>query len=244
MIDGHCSQCHKAWTLDTEQGLCQWCGKLAVCQSQRTQALRSIKSRSKDKERQDHHNGNGYDHLEGNWLTYYKVASHFSHKAKAQDRDDLLHDIMLTLHDVAQSKPTPMSEAVMYRIASHKVADYWRKQYKLTNGLSCGACSKAQNQKCKEDWLYADCPKAMRIDSLTRPITDSEGNMTELGELIADDKALDLDAWLDLRTFLSGYPLRLIAIAQKTAEGEALSNKERQYLWYWRRKEQEALVLS
>ena len=42
-------------------------------------------------------NSNGYDHLQGEWLTYYKVASRFTHKAKAEDTEDLLHDIILTL---------------------------------------------------------------------------------------------------------------------------------------------------
>ena len=34
------------------------------------------------------------------------------------------------------------------------------------------------------------------MESLNKPIIDSEGNLTELGELIADDKAIDLDAWV------------------------------------------------
>ncbi len=56
---------------------------------------------------------------------------------------------------------------------------------------------------------------------------DSEGNTTELGELIADDKAIDLDEWLDIKTFLSGCPQRLIAIAERTTEGQALTVAER-----------------
>jgi len=38
-----------------------------------------------------------------------------------------------------------------------------------------------------------------------------KGNLTELGNLIADDKALDLEAWVDARTFLLGFPQRLLA---------------------------------
>jgi len=84
----------------------------------------------------------------------------------------------------------------------------------------------------------------MRLESLSRPVVDNDGSMTELGELIADDKAIDLDAWLDTRTFLQGCPDRLIAIAEKMREGEALTNREHQYLWYWRRREQKRLDLS
>ena len=97
---GHCSQCGKVWTLKERQGVCQWCGKPASYQSA-TSKPRHIKSRSNGKQRQDDGNGNGhgngYDHLEGEWLTYYQVASRFAHKAKAEDTQDLLHDIMLTL---------------------------------------------------------------------------------------------------------------------------------------------------
>ncbi|GAI07898.1 unnamed protein product, partial [marine sediment metagenome] len=83
-MTGYCSQCHKIWTLETRQGVCQWCGKLATCQNQRTQP-RHIKSRSNGRKRQADHRDNGYDQLAGEWLTYYKVASQFSHKAQAQD---------------------------------------------------------------------------------------------------------------------------------------------------------------
>ncbi len=239
MINGHCGQCHKVWTLETEQGLCHWCGKLATCQSQRTQALRGFKSSGKRRQRQAQAHNNGYDQLEGNWAIYYKVASQFSHKAKAQDRGDLLHDVILTLANVERNNGhKPFTELAMYRIASVTVADYWRAQYKLTNGLDCGSCSKAQRQKCKADDLYSRCPKAIKMESLSKPIIDGEGNITELGELIADDKAIDLADWLDVKTFLLGCPQRLIAVAQKVREGEALDSKDQKYLWRFRQKSQ------
>ena len=241
-MTGHCSNCHKVWTLETKQGVCQWCGKLATCQNQRTQALRSIKSSRRRIKRQAQANGNGYDQLEGVWLTYYKVASRFSHKAKTQDREDLLHDIILTLADVQKNNGhKPLTEPAMYRIASVTVVHYWRAQYKLTNGLDCGSCSKAQRQKCKKEWLYPECPKAIRIEYLSQPVTDSEGNVTELGELIANDKAVDLDAWLDADAFLRGCPQRLIGIALKRLEGIPLDNKEDCYLRRFRQREQKRL---
>lgn len=242
-MTGHCSNCGKIWTLKQRQGVCQWCGELAVCQTIRTQALRSIKSRSNGRKRQAQSNGNGYDQLDGEWLTYYKVASRFSHKAKAQDREDLLQDIMITLADVARSNGhKPLTEPTMYRVASYEVADYWRAQYKLTNGLDCGSCSKAQRQKCRSEWLYSDCPKAIKLEYLSKPITDSEGNLTELGELIADDKAINLDAWLEGSTWELGYPKRLVEIAHKLDDGENLTATDSQYLWRYRKREQKTLV--
>jgi len=188
-------------------------------------------------------NGNGYDQLDGEWALFYKVASRFSHKAKAQDRGDLLHDIMITLADVASHNGhKPLTEPTMYRVASYEVADYWRAQYKLSNGLDCGSCSKAQRQKCRSEWLYSDCPKAIKLEYLSKPITDSEGNITELGELIADDKAINLDAWLEGSTWELGYPRRLVEIAHKLDNGENLTATDSQYLWRYRKREQKTLI--
>ena len=99
-MTGHCSNCHKVWTLETRQGLCRWHGKLGVCQNQRTQALRSFKSRSNGRKRQDNHNGNGYDQLTGDWALYYKVAKYFVHRVKFDDREGFLHDLMLEMAKV------------------------------------------------------------------------------------------------------------------------------------------------
>jgi hypothetical protein len=220
-MTGHCSKCHKVWTLETRQGLCQWCAQLATCQSSTTHP-RHVKSRSNGRKRQAPVNGNGYDQLQGDWLLYYKVASRFSHKAKAQDREDLLHDIIVALADVASNNGhKPFTEPTMYRIASVTVADYWRAQYKLTKGIDCGSCSKAQRRYCKEHWLYGECPKAIKVEYLSKPMVDSDGNITELGELITDNKAIDLDAWLDAKTFKLGCPTRLIEVAQR-CEGNRL----------------------
>ena len=241
-VTGHCSKCHKVWTLKTRQGVCRWCGKLATCQTATTEALRSIKSSPKRRKRQAPVNGNGYDQLDGKWLTYYRIASRFSHKAKPQDRGDLLHDIMITLAVAEQNNGhKPFSQAQLYRIASVTVSHYWYRYYKVANGLDCQHCSKAQRQKCRANCLYQECPKAITIESLNKPILDSEGNLTELGELIADDKALDLDAWVSDKVWEIGYPKRQVEIAYKLNGGYPLTDKDRQYLSRYRRQEQKTL---
>ena len=175
------------------------------------------------------------------------VASRFAHKAQSQDREDLLHDIILTLVQVERNNGhKPFTELAMYRIASRRVADYWREHYRLTNGCDCGHCSQKQRATCLKDWLRKDyvslrCPKAMRVDLLSKPIIDTEGNTTELGELIADDKALDLADWVDQRTFLQGCPQRLITIAERKRDGQTLSDYERLYLHRFRKREQQRL---
>ena len=239
---GFCSKCHKVWTLETQQGVCQWCNKPSSCQTTTTQP-RSIKSKSNGSKRQDNHNGNGYDQLTGEYLTYHKVASRFNHKAKAEDTEDLLHDIILTLAVAERNNGhKPFTKFAMYRIASRAVADYWREHYKLTNGLTCCNCSKAQRRKCKEQDLYSECPKAIKLEYLSKPILDSEGNLTELGELIADDKALDLDGWVSDSTWELGYPQRLVDIAYKLRDGQALTVTDRTYLCKWRKREQKKLL--
>jgi hypothetical protein len=161
------------------------------------------------------------------------------------DQEDLLHDIILALDIVAQRKREaglPFSEAAMYRTAEHVKDHYWYDLRKRTSGLDCGHCSKAQRHKCKEGWLYPDCPKAIKMESLNKPIIDSEGNITEFGDLIADDKAIDLDAWVDTRTVFLGLPQRLKRIALKLRDGEQLTGAEKFYLHKWRKREQIKLL--
>jgi len=244
-MTGHCSNCHKVWTLEERQGVCRWCGQPASCQTTTTKP-RQLKSSRRRSHRQVDDGNNGYDHLPEPYLTYYKIALRFGHKALLDEQDDLLHDIIEELARVAKDRT--LSEAAMYRIAEHIKDHYWYKHYAYHNGLDCQHCSKAQRAKCRtawaySDWAYYDCRRAITLESINRPIIDSEGNITELAELIADDKALDLEEWLDAKTFLIGAPIRLKQIARKlNNKVEALTVAERKYLCKSRRKTQKALV--
>ena len=233
---GHCSRCGKVWTLDTAQGVCQWCDRQARRLTSQRQARRS---KTTYRKRQAPDNASGYDQLPEPHLTYYNVASRYSHKALASDKGDLLHDIIITLADVASHKQ--LTKPAMYRIASNTVADYWRSHYKYTNGLTCGSCSKAQRRECKEHWLYGKCPKAIKLEYLSKPVIGTDGELTELGELIADDNAIDLDAWLDYKTFMLGCNSRLLAIAMKLRDGIPLDHKAQEYLRRFRQREQKKL---
>jgi hypothetical protein len=183
-----------------------------------------------------------YDRLDGEWAQWYRTAQRFEYKVPAQDRGDVRHSIILELARAsARGADKPLSEAMRCRIAACVVAHYWRTQYKFTNGLDCGSCSQKQRATCKEDYLYSQCPKALKIESLSKPITDANGNVTELGETIANDQAIDLDAWVDARTFLLGCPDRLVAIAHKRLAGTILDNADKLYLGKWRKREQKQL---
>jgi len=238
-MTGYCSNCHKVWTLEERQGFCQWCSHNANCVITRTKP-RQLKSSRRRRRKQIDNGNNGYSQLPEPYLTYYKIALRFTHKALIDDRQDLLHDIIEGLARIAEHKT--LSEATMYRVAEHIKDHYWYRHYSYTNGLDCQHCSKAQRAKCRANWAYYDCHRAITLESINQPIIGSEGNITELAELIADDKALDLEAWLDAKTFLIGAPIRLKQIARKLNKGDILSHTERNYLYKLRKKEQKALI--
>ncbi|MCL0065982.1 hypothetical protein M1N79_03800 [Dehalococcoidia bacterium] len=149
---------------------------------------------------------------------------------------------MLCLADVARNNGhKPYTQALMHRIAAKEVADYWRGHYRHTNGIDCGRCNKAQRRDCKKSDLYLSCPKAIRVESLSKPITDQNGNITELGQLIADDKAIDVLDWVEVNTWRLGYPGRLVDIADRIRRGEALKKNDQKYLERYRRKTQTSL---
>lgn len=179
---------------------------------------------------QEEANPLSYDQLDGDWALFYKVASKYVHKARYQDRGDLLHTIMLNLAVAGSNNgDKPDNLSWMYRIASFTVAKYWRDYYYQKNGIDCGRCSNQQRKKCQADKLQSECPRAIKIESLNKPIVDEDGHISELGELIADDKAIDIEAWLDEATWRLGYPQRLVQIAFKRYSGYPLDENERRY---------------
>ena len=147
------------------------------------------------------------------WEKYSTVADRFQHKARFQDREDLKHNIILRVAEVAQRNGNkPFTEGAMVRVASFVVLEYWHGEKR--NG---------------------------KVISLNTGIDDGEGNTVELIDTIADDHAIDLEAWVDARTWLLGCPKRLIAIANKRAMGLSLELADRLYLCRWRQREQKRL---
>ena len=195
----------------------------------------------------DHHqgngngngNGNGYSHLEGDWATFYKVAKGFTHRVRPEDRQDFLHDLLLTMAKVKakyQVIGKELTEAGLIRVACYDVADYWRKKFRRMNGTDCGRCSQEQRRKCKDKDSYRECPKAIKLDSLDRLIDDGNGNQVELSQMIADDNAVDVSARLEARLILQSYPHKFIRIAYKKYAGYPLTPTERTYLYRQRSK--------
>ena len=147
--------------------------------------------------------------MELDWEKYSEVADRFQYKARYEDRDDLKHNIILRLAEVAdRNGHEPFSEGAMVRVASYVVMEYWHAEKR--NG---------------------------KVISLNNMVNDWEGDSAELLDTIADDNALNLESWVDSRTWLLGCPRRLIEIASKRLNGETLANADRKYLCKLRKRE-------
>ena len=185
-----------------------------------------------------------YARLDGDWGLFYKIARYFHHKVKFEDREDFLHDLMVEMAKVKakyQAKAKPLTEAGLMRVSSYELTEYWSNQRMLTSGLDCKHCSTKQRRKCREDDLYSDCPKAKHFLSLNEQVSN-DGKPTELWETLADDKAIDLDAWVDDRAILRGLPRRLIEVAYKKVNGKRLSEYDSLYLNRFWKKAQKSLL--
>ena len=151
------------------------------------------------------------------WGKYITIADRYQYKAKRQDRGDLNHNIIVSLADTQirldNNGGGQLSELAMLRIASCRVADYWRAEYR--NG---------------------------RVISLNQVVyQDEDGNQIELIDTLADDKAIDLEAWLDQIVWQLGFPKRLADIARKRLYGIPLDDKDWSYLKRFRKREQKRL---
>jgi len=190
------------------------------------------------------YHGNGYDQLDGDYALFYKVAKRFTHKVKREDSEDFLHDLFLAFARVKATyiaKGKVLTEGGLVRVAQYGVADYWRKRFKRINGIDCSRCSKAQREKCKDWFLYPDCPKAVKLERLDKIVEDGNGGSTELHELIADDKDIDLVARLDARFTLKGYPTKAVKLLYKRYAGYRLEENEQRYLNRFQKRVQKTL---
>jgi hypothetical protein len=143
------------------------------------------------------------------WQKYIEIADKFQHKAKPADREDLRQDIILRLAEVATNNGhKPFTEGAMVRVASYTVMAYWR-----------------------------DLMRKPTIFSLNGELDNGDGDTTELWQTLADDRAIDLEAWLDAKRWLLGCPKALVRIAYKRVIGKALYRREQSYLNHYQSRE-------
>lgn len=176
--------------------------------------------------------------LQGDWGIYARIAEYFVRKVKLEDREDFRHDLILEMAKVKakyEVKGKPLTEAGMMRVCSYELTAYWEKERLKARGIivDCGNCGKEQRQKCRDEGTNLRCRKVKRFVSLNQAIGDDG---LELGEVLADDNALDLDAWVDARALLRRFPRKLIMIGYKQIAGISLSGEDKAYLKIWREK--------
>jgi len=245
-MTGHCSQCGKIWTLDTQSGICQWCGKQASCQATRatTRAIKSGHRRRPD----DSHQAidQSYDQLDGEWLDWLDTARAYDHSIPTQDQFDLRHNILIELACARARDNKLIPKLRQYRIASLCRIDYWRDRGKGQTAVCIydGIAKVLRCKECEHRPEHGVCSyRAVRpLLSLDLECEGQDGETVTLADTIADDKALDLEAWQDAVTWQIKSPQRLIQIAYKIENGIVLSVAERKYLWKWRQREQKKLL--
>ncbi len=184
------------------------------------------------------------------WGKYITVADRFQRKATSQDREDLRHDIILRLAEVAQRNgDKPLTTVSMIRVASYVVMEYWhsvnRGSVKVC--VFSGVATKPFYARCKWEHKPFSCREctylAVRpVGSLNQELDDGEGNTQALIDTLADDDAIDLDAWLDARRWLLGCPKRLVEVVYKRASGLPLKAKDRVYLSQYHKQAQKSLL--
>jgi len=245
VMQGHCNRCGKVWTLDTASGVCQWCGKQTSCQATRA-TTRAIKSGRRRPDNDDSQTiDRSYDQLDGEWLDWIDTARAYDHSIPHQDQFDLRHDILIELATARARDKQPLPKLRQYRIASLCRIDYWRAQGKGQKAVCIydGIAKALHCKECKHKPEHGGCPyRAVRpLLSLDLECEGQDGETVTLADTIADDKALDLEAWQDAVTWRINSPQRLVQIAYKIENDQTLTHAERIYLAKLRKREQKKM---
>jgi len=135
------------------------------------------------------HDGDGYsqaldyNRLPEPWHEWAKIASNFIWTLDDQwDREDLMQNIIVRCAEVAEvyrQRGIPFNKGAVI-----KTAEYTRLRF----------------YRDKKRW------KRVFSVSLNSTVTDFDGEETEMIETILDKKGIDLDAWLDFKTYYQSRP--------------------------------------
>ena len=179
--------------------------------------------------------------LKGDWAVFARIAGYFVYKVLPEDREDFRQNLLVEMDKVKAKYAVsgkPLTEASLMMVASYKLRGYWAKRRYRLFGLNCNRCTIEQRRECQTK-LPSECPKKRTrfLLSLNKILEDKDGDghkPTELIDLIADDKAIDLAAKLDARRILQRLPKRVVQIGYKIYAGMTLETEEKKYLKRWR----------
>ena len=137
------------------------------------------------------HDGDGhsealdYGRLEQPWRDWARIARSFAYQVDSQDREDLMHNIIVRLAEVAEvyrERGIPF-----HRGACIKVAEYTRLRF----------------YHQKKRW------KRVFSVSLNSVVRDGDGNETELINTLIAQKGVDLDTWIDAKNHYQSSPKKV-----------------------------------
>jgi hypothetical protein len=124
-----------------------------------------------------------YNRLPEPWRGWAKIASNFILQLDDQrDREDLKHDIIVRLAELAEKykrEGKPLTKWGCIRAAQYERLQFYHK---------------------KKRW------KHVYSISLNSTIEDEDGYETEMIQTVADEKGIDLNAWLDYKAYYQSRP--------------------------------------
>jgi len=136
-----------------------------------------------------HDNGHSealdYGRLEQPWRDWARIARSFAYQVDSQDREDLMHNVIVRLAEVAEvyrERGIPF-----HRGACIKVAEYTRLRF----------------YHQKKRW------KRVFSVSLNSVVRDGDGNETELINTLIAQKGIDLDTWIDAKNHYQSSPKKV-----------------------------------
>ena len=133
-----------------------------------------------------------YDRLDEPWRDWARIAKSFSLQLdNHMDREDLMHDIIVRLAEVAEEyrqKGKPLTKGGCIRVAQYTRLRFYHQ---------------------KKRW------KRVFSVSLNSVVRDEDGNKRELIETILDENGINLGAWLDFKNFYQSRPQKERRAIQK-----------------------------
>jgi len=166
-----------------------------------------------------------YDRLEQPWHQWARIARSFSRQLDNEmDREDLTHDIIVRLAEVAEvyrQQGKPLTKGGSIRVAQYTRLRFYHQ---------------------KKRW------RRVFTVSLNSPVRDDDGNETEFIQTLVDQKATDLDALIDAKSHYLSSPEKVKQAIQKLlnngdGDGHRLSGYDWKLIRQFRREfKEKALV--
>ena len=150
-----------------------------------------------------------YDRLPEPWRGWAKLARSFTLQLDDhQDREDLLHDIIVRLAEVAEvyrQKGKPLTKWGCIRVAQYTRLRFYHQ---------------------KKRW------RRVFSTSLNSEVRDEDGNETEFIQTLVDQKRGNLDAWIDAKSHYLSSPERVKkAIRKLLKNGDGNGHRLSGYDW-------------